>query len=302
MTRTISFCIPDSKAGCTIKEYAKNVLGFSTRVLAEQKRLPDGILRNGTPCFVTARLQAGDTLSFSLEEKGEKYDPAPLPFPVLWETEDYIAIDKPFQMPIHPSPGHNRDSLLNAAAYYFQSKNQSFVFRPLYRLDKDTSGIVLLGKHRLAVSAAQLQKCYFAVCQGYLEGEGNIDFPIGLEAGSKIKREVGHGDCALTYWKALKQEDNHTLVALSLATGRTHQIRVHMASIGHPLVGDDLYGGNLQYMNRQALHCGLLHVKSIPFDIDRWIFSDFPADIIAAFPWIDNDIQFYQDQIGREFF
>ena len=181
----------------------------------------------------------------------------------------------------------DRDSLLNRVAFHYQRTGQAPAFRPLYRLDKDTSGILLVGKHRAAVSSAQVEKTYYAVCQGELSGDGTVEAPIALEPGSKIRRCCREdGQPAVTHWQVLASQEGHTLLRLRLETGRTHQIRVHMAHLGHPLAGDDLYGGSRQRLCRQALHCGELSLVCKPLGAGLRLAAPFPEDMAAAFPWI----------------
>lgn len=283
MTRLLEYLISPECGGLTVKDFSKKRLDFSTRVLAELKR-EDGILKNGASCRVTEKLLAGDRLAFRLPEEQKEYPAAPLPLKILFENEDYLIVDKPPAMPIHPSPGHDKDSLLNAAAFHYQETGQSCLFRPLYRLDRDTGGVIAVGKHRLAVSAARVEKRYYAVCQGLLSGEGTIDLPIDLRPGSKIVRECGSGAPAVTHWKAIRSENGCTLLSLRLETGRTHQIRAHLSTVGHPLAGDDLYGGSRELIGRQALHCGWVRLRCPALGMDRDFIADFPLDFRAAFP------------------
>lgn len=272
--------------GISVQRYVRGVLGFSARMLTKQKHLENGLLKNGWPCRSVDILRTGDRLSLTLPEEQGVYPAVSIPITVLFETEDHLAVDKPAGMPVHPSPGHDLDSLLNAAAFYFQETGQNCLFRPLYRLDKDTSGVVLLGKHRAAVSSAQVEKRYFAVCEGKLSGSGTVELPIGLKEGSKIVRECGHGEAAVTLWRAIASSDDHTLLSIKLETGRTHQIRTHLSHEGYPLAGDDLYGGSRKLIGRQALHCGWVHLSGSAFSVDTQLISEFPPDIRAAFPWL----------------
>lgn len=284
--RVLRFEIPPACEGMTVRDFARKQAGLSARFLTKQKQLPSGILKNGFPCRTVDRLSTGDVLSFPLPEEVPEYLEVSTSLTVLWETEDYLAVEKPPDMPVHPSPGHNRDSLLNAVAYYYRQTGQQHLFRPLYRLDKDTSGVLVIGKHRAAVSTAVIEKRYFAVCEGELSGSGTIDLPIGLREGSKIVRACGFGEKAVTHWKAIACEEGHTLLSLCLETGRTHQIRAHMAHFGHPLAGDDLYGGSRERIGRQALHCGLVSVFSKALAVKAEITSELPADFCTAFPWL----------------
>ncbi len=284
--RLLRYTVPPGWEGASVKDFAQKRLGFSSRVLAQQKRIPGGVTQNGMPVFTTARLHAGDELAFALPEEAAGYPAAPLPLAVLWESGDYLIVDKPAWMPMHPSPGHDRDSLLHAVAYYYGQTGQSHRVCPLYRLDKDTSGLAALGKHRLAACAVAVEKRYFAVCQGGLSGSGTVDVPIGLEPGSKIKRACGAGQRAVTHWQAVCAANGHTLCAIRLETGRTHQIRAHFAYMGHPLAGDDLYGGSLALIGRQALHCGWLALSSPALAVPGPLTCPFPAGLRAAFPWL----------------
>ena len=145
----------------------------------------------------------------------------------------------------------------------------------------------MVGKHRAAVSSAQVEKAYYAVVEGNLSGSGTVDSPIGLEPGSKIRRHCcPDGQPAVTHWESLLQQEDHSLLKFHLETGRTHQIRVHMASLGYPLAGDDLYGGSLERIPRQALHCGAVSLTCVPLRTDLKLTCPFPEDFLRAFPWV----------------
>lgn len=287
MSRTLTYTVPPEWDGRTVKDFARQHLGLSSRAFVKQKYLPGGLVKNGQPCRSVDLLRAGDRLCLTLPEEAETYQAVEGPLSILYEDQDYLAVDKPPAMPVHPSPGHDRDSLLNRVAFHYQLTGQAPAFRPLYRLDKDTSGILLVGKHRAAVSSAQVEKTYYAVCQGELSGDGTVEAPIGLEPGSKIRRCCREdGQPAVTHWQVLASQEGHTLLRLRLETGRTHQIRVHMAHLGHPLAGDDLYGGSRYRLCRQALHCGELSLVCKPLGAGLRLAAPFPEDMAAAFPWI----------------
>lgn len=287
MSRALTYTVPPAWDGRTVKDFARQHLGLSSRAFVKQKYLPGGLVKNGQPCRSVDLLRAGDRLCLTLPEEAETYQAVEGPLSILYEDQDYLAVDKPPAMPVHPSPGHDRDSLLNRVAFHYQLTGQAPAFRPLYRLDKDTSGILLVGKHRAAVSSAQVEKTYYAVCQGELSGDGTVEAPIGLEPGSKIRRCCREdGQPAVTHWQVLASQEGHTLLRLRLETGRTHQIRVHMAHLGHPLAGDDLYGGSRYRLCRQALHCGELSLVCKPLGAGLRLAAPFPEDMAAAFPWI----------------
>ena len=280
--RKLEYTVPKDWDGATVKGFARGYLGLSARALTGQK-FEGGILVNGEDSRVTRVLQAGDALCCTVPEEPMGYPPAELPLEVLYEDEDFLIINKPPGRPVHPSPGHDCDSVLNAISWYYKHTGQSHRVRPLYRLDKDTSGVLALAKHRIAAGAVT-EKEYLAVCEGELTGAGSIAEPIGLKEGSRIVRACGAGQPAVTRFWALDSREGHSLVRLRLETGRTHQIRVHMSAFGNPLAGDDLYGGSREYINRQALHCQLLKLECKAVGMRKTFHAAVPKDILKAFP------------------
>ena len=283
MTRTLEFVVDREQEKMDVRTFVRRYLKFSARVLTALK-YEGKILKNGEPVHSNAILKTGDTLTLTLFETGETYEKADLPFPVLYEDEDFLVLDKPYDMPVHPSPGHDRDSVLNAAAWYFQN-TPDFVFRPLYRLDKDTTGALVLAKNKFA-AGAELIKTYRAVCEGETPESGRLNIPVGLKPGHKVERCAGIGDEAVTEFQTVKTNGGYSLVDFHLKTGRTHQIRVHMAHIGHPVAGDDLYGGHTDRTNRQMLCCRAVRIVCPALDIDKTVETDFPPEQKARFPEI----------------
>ena len=284
-TRVLAYTVPEGWAG-PVKRFAREYLGFSARALSAQK-YEGGIWVNGLMRHADFCLAPGDRLRFPIAPEEMGYPPVELPLSIVYEDGDFLIVDKAQGMPVHPSPGHDADSLLNAVAFYYRRTGQAHRVRPLYRLDKDTGGLLAIAKHRAAAGAA-LRKRYLAVCEGVLTGGGTVDAPIGLGPGSKIVRVCGPGlpggQPAVTHWQALKTDGSHTLLGLTLETGRTHQIRAHMAYLGHPLAGDDLYGGSLAVVQRQALFCAELHVICRAVGLDREFRGQLPSHVRDAFP------------------
>ena len=281
----LSFPVPPEWDGRQVKEFIRRALGFSARTLTQLKQTPDGILKNGLPARTVDPLAAGDVLTLSPPQEQGTYPPVFTPLTVVYEDEHFLVVDKPANMPVHPSPGHDRDSLCNAVAGFYAQSGQHHLVRPLYRLDRDTSGLIVLGKHRPA-AGAQVEKRYFSVCEGILSGSGTIDVPIGLAPQSKIRRVCGTGERAVTHWRCLCTGEGHSFLELKLETGRTHQIRAHLSWLGHPIAGDDLYGGSREKIGRQALFCGKLRLLSPALQVEQSLACGLPEDIRTAFPWI----------------
>ncbi len=285
MTRTLRFTAAPEQEGQDIRTFARRTLGFSASVLKELKYNGE-ILKNGSPCVSTDRIFAGDTLSLTLYEHGRDDEQIGQTPPILYEDEDFLAFDKPAGMPVYPTPGHDRDSLLNASAE--KCREEDMRFRPLYRLDRDTTGVLVLAKNRFAAGAA-LKKIYLAVCEGKTEESGEIASPIGLKEGHRIQRTTGGGQPAQTFYRRLAFDGEHSLVAFRLATGRTHQIRVHMASVGHPVAGDDLYGGSTKTVDRQMLCCVKVEIQSVGLRKAVSVCADFSGQQKRLFPRLFSD-------------
>lgn len=249
--------------------------GVSRRLTARLKRVSGGITRNGCPVRTVDLVRAGDVISLKAEDERLTEPNGELSAPIVYEDGDVIVFNKPAGMPVHPSAGHRGDTLGN----FFASLYPALTFRPINRLDKDTSGLCAAAKNPYAASLlnGNISKVYFAVTEGtpvppasdkpvgnplirwYKSpvGEFVIDAPIGRAEASVVRRTVrADGRRAVTRYTILKENGGRCLVRVVIETGRTHQIRVHFSSVGHPLAGDDFYGGGLGFCQRQALHCG----------------------------------------------
>ena len=279
--KTIRFSVLPEYHGAQAKVFLKRGCGVSDRLLSQCKKIQNGLLKNGRPIWAVDTVSSGDIITLALPQEHNHMAPQALPVSVAWEDDYLLILNKPPYMPVHPSPGHDDGTLCNFVSFYQRQKGEDWSFRPINRLDKDTSGLVLGGKDAYtAFALKKVKKTYYAVCQGELFGDGVIDAPIRLKEGHGIQRETGlGGKPAVTHWRALAWGKGHTLLALTLETGRTHQIRVHLSSIGHPLAGDDFYGGRMGNMERQALHCGEMELTHPIFSSKIQVNAPLPEDL-----------------------
>lgn len=276
--REIIFKIDDKNIGLMIRDFLRN-FGVSSALLTKLKQDENGIKLNGKFAKAIEVLKSGDNLTINIKNSGkmpEKFECENVK--VAYNDEDILVLNKPPLMPVHESRNHRGDTLANVAACYMES---DCAFRAVYRLDRDTSGLVLIAKNELAASklAGKIKKDYYAVVSGKFEGRGTIDLPIRRVQESIIERGVfDDGERAITHYEAIKTDGENTLLKLNLETGRTHQIRVHFSHLGAPLLGDALYGGNCEKINRQALHCKTIYFTHPITHEKITVDSDFPKD------------------------
>ena len=265
MERTITYHIDSAAAGLRIEQYLRR-RGYSYQNLTQLKKMHESILLNGVWSYMRASVQDGDILTVHIQEpeSSPHIPPVSLPLDIVYEDEDIVVVNKPAGMPIHPSLNNYENSLANGLMYYYQEQGKPFIFRCTNRLDRDTSGLTVVAKHMVSSCILsgmgvrhEITREYLAVVRGVLKpSEGTIDAPIGRTGSSMIERKIDYenGERAVTHYRAIKEQNGHSLVSLILETGRTHQIRVHMKYIGRPLVGDYLYNPDMEYITRQALH------------------------------------------------
>lgn len=277
--REIEFIIKQQDDGLQIKDFLRN-FGISSSLLAKLKRTENGITKNGKFAKAIETVHCGDTMMIRIENKGTMPTPVKMDIEIVFEDEDIIVFNKPPFMPVHESRNHIGDTLSNFAAYHIK---ENTAFRAVYRLDRDTSGLVLAAKHELAASklAGQINKDYYAVVEGIITNSATIDAPIARCGDSIIKRKVDSGgENAITHYTPVSSKDGNTLLKINLETGRTHQIRVHFSHIGHPLLGDSLYGGRTDRISRQALHCKDIYFTHPITRKEMHLTTDFPRDIL----------------------
>ena len=247
------------------------------------------ILLNNKICDTRSIANVGDviTIDFNYEEDNSNIVPTQMNLDIVFEDDWLLIINKPAGIATHPSVLHFSDSLCNGVRFYFDSISLKKKVRPVNRLDLNTSGLVVFAKceyiQECLISQMKsnvFKKDYLAICDGIFEDKvGVIDLPIARKENSIIERCISEdGQISITHYEVLNEFDNFSLVKCSLETGRTHQIRVHMSAIGHPLVGDSLYGNISNLIGRQALHCYHICFSHPIFKNNLDFVCDLPND------------------------
>ena len=264
--RYLQLNIPPELTGRTVDSLLRRHLQLSGTVIRRIKWLEDGITVDGKRVTVRHKVCEGETLSVRLTDPSSAEQPVPTegPLDILYEDEDMVVINKHPGILIHPSHGHFDDTVGNYLMWHWQQRGEESGFHPVHRLDKGTTGLLIVAKHphgqeklKNQLHTGAFRRRYLAVCEGVpFPSAGVIEAPIGMVDGSLMQREVRpDGQAARTHYKVHSTHGSRSLLELELETGRTHQIRVHMAHIGHPLTGDFLYGTeDKSLISRPALH------------------------------------------------
>lgn len=276
MKRVINYTVDKSDENKTIHLFLREHF-YPVKIITHLKHTDNSVCLNDVPVFLNTNLKTGDklTINYLEDDESENIVPVNLPFKIIYEDEDIMVIDKPADMPVHPAINNFENTLANGIAYYFKDKDEHFVFRCINRLDRNTSGLLIVAKHRLSAAILsdfmkkrKIHREYLALAKGlFNDKSGTIDLPIGRVNESIIERFVDfqNGDSAITHYEVIKEFDSSSifrvecsLLKIHLETGRTHQIRVHMSHIGHPLLGDTLYNKEPGSLSRQALHSHII--------------------------------------------
>ncbi len=237
--------------------YLRKYAGISAQMIKRLKAVPDGMTRNGQHLRTVDPVCSGDIIILHMPEVCKHLPNPALRLSIVYESSQILVCDKPVGMPVHPSILHREDTLAN----WFAAQYPDCGFHAVNRLDRNTSGLCLIAKTAYAANCLRndVQKRYFALVGAGLHGVGTVDAPIARAQASMITRCVrADGKPAVTHYRVIEEMPDCTLLELTLETGRTHQIRVHMAYIGYPLLGDDLYGGDCSRIQTHALHCGAM--------------------------------------------
>ena len=260
----LRYTIKDTDTYKNIKEVLKAYFKISERLLLRLKNTQN-ILLNNEPTYVSKEISSGDEIEVLIDfiEDNSNIVPTKMDLDIIYEDDSFIVVNKAPNMAIHPSMLHYDTSLSNGIRYYFDSINLKKKIRPVNRLDKDTSGLVIFAKNEYIqeclvsqMKTKDMKKTYIAICEGIFEEKsGTINLPIARKPNSIIERCVdSSGDQAITHYEVLKEFQNTSVVKCILETGRTHQIRVHLSHINHPILGDTLYGKKYTTISRQLLH------------------------------------------------
>ncbi|MDX5725232.1 RluA family pseudouridine synthase [Clostridioides difficile] len=272
----------------TLKEVLLDKLNFSVRSLSKMKR-EKSVLVNGVYKKPSLKVYSGDLIEVKIDEEKANFEPQDLNLQIIYDDFDIIMVNKPPFMVVHPTKSHYDKTIANGISYYIDNQKENVKIRFVNRLDMNTSGLVIVAKnayahHTLstAMSENKVEKKYITVVDGIIkENEGTIDEPIYRPTEDSIKRIIDErGQSSVTHYKVIERLENATVLEVSLETGRTHQIRVHMAHIGHGIIGDELYGYvDEELINRQALHAYKLEFEQ-PRTKEKLKFkADIPEDM-----------------------
>ena len=293
MERILNYTISAADEGMIVLDFLRKQ-GFSRHILTAMKADREALSLNGQKAGGRTVLSCGDHFRVRLLETvpADGILPTPLNIPVLYEDEDILVINKPADMPVHPSIGNYTNTLANGVAAYLDAKGEHSPFRCINRLDRDTSGALILAKNAFSAAVLstqmrnrQIRRTYLAVVEGITPPNGTISAPISRVDDSVIERHVDflHGEPAVTHYERLETKNEHSLLEIHLETGRTHQIRVHMGYIGHPLPADYLYHPEYDCFKRQPLHSLQLEFRHPVTDKSMCLLAPIPEDMCNAF-------------------
>ena len=293
MNRIFHYQITENEQGTTVLDFLRKK-GFSRHILSSMKADKEALTRNGQRIGGREQLLAGDHFRVRLLETvdSDGIVPVSMPLSILYEDEDILVINKPADMPVHPSIGNYTNTLANGVAAYLDAKDEHSPFRCINRLDRDTSGALILAKNAFSAAVLstqmrnrQIRRTYLAVVEGITPPNGTISAPISRVDDSVIERHVDflRGEPAVTHYERLEVKNEHSLLEIHLETGRTHQIRVHMGYIGHPLPADYLYHPVYDCFKRQPLHSLQLEFRQPVTDKPMCLLAPVSEDMCNAF-------------------
>ena len=281
----LQFVVPPAAEGQPLGRFLRS-RGVTAGMIRAVKHTGGGFFADAEPLHTNQAVHAGQCVHFALPpDPPTSVVPQPVPLRIVYEDDFAAVLEKPAGLAVHPTLNYPDHTLANGWIEHLRQQGKTGVFRPVNRIDKNTSGLVLCAQNAFAAPllAAGAQKCYLAIVQGEMPpGPGQVEAPIGRRGDSIIGRCVTpHGKYSLTAYTVLAAGGGCSLLACVPRTGRTHQIRVHMAYIGHPLAGDTLYGGDKKYIVRHALHCAVLRFPHPMTGALQRVQSPLPPDMQA---------------------
>lgn len=275
---------PDLQSDLSVKDFLRRKIGLSLSAWRKLKANGE-ILLDQTPILPNQPLLPGKKLTIRWT-RDTQLEAIEMPLNIVFEDDALLVLEKPAGLLVHPSSLSSEKTLANGVSHYFKMRNPYWHFHPVHRLDRNTSGLLVVAKtphvqHKLTQEGFAINRKYWALVEGNVNPrEGRIDLPIARHPDSIILRRVSlEGQPALTLYRTLQQTDAFSWLEIELQTGRTHQIRVHLSALGHPLLGDDLYGGSINLLPRQALHSCALSFKHPLNGNTISLQSTWPSDI-----------------------
>ena len=292
--RVIEYTVPERFDGRKVFHFLRGGCGASVRLVRMLRHTPHTLQINGADARTIDPVYAGDTVRIAIPDEDATVAPLAAPLEILYEDDDLVVVNKSPFMAMHPTHNHQGDTLANAMAAHLAGQGKQAVFRAVGRLDKGTSGAVVCALHPFSASklAGKVQKEYLAIVQGHPAPQGTVTTPIYRPDPMKTLRACSETlgvEPAVTHWTVEEEFPGASLVRLRLETGRTHQIRVHMAHLGHPLAGDTMYGAFLPALGHQMLHCALCRFTHPVTGEQTEVSAPLPADFIQTLEALRGD-------------
>ena len=286
----LKYTVKQEDVGRKIDAILKNRMNISRRMITGLKK-NNSIFLNGKQAFTNIKVNVNDEVSVNIvKDESQDIEPQDIPIEIVFEDNDLLILNKQPGIVVHPTKNYLDGTLANGIVNHWREKGESTIVRLVNRLDRDTSGLIIIAKNQFCHQAMakqmdvdNVEKKYYAIVHGDLEkDEGTIDLPIDRPTYQSIKRDVmEEGTKAVTHYWVVERFNNATLVEIRLETGKTHQIRVHMTHIGHPLFGDTLYGDSddMDFISRQALHAYMLKFNHPRSGEHMKLCADLPKDM-----------------------
>lgn len=291
LVRLLGFTVPNERDGLSIGDVLRRDRGLS-RTLMTRIRQDGRITINGDEAMAWTLVTGGDQVEVWLPDSPSPgVIPEAIPIDVVHEDDDVLVLNKPPGLVVHPTKGYPRGTLANAVAHYWKEKGMAITVRPVHRLDRDTSGVILFAKNAYAdqhlseqLTTGKMKRRYWALAQGVVRPpEGTIELRIAVAKDPDLREVSPQGQVAITRYRTLETWERHCLMEVELLTGRTHQIRAHFSHLGHPLVADEQYGAQLtELLGRTGLHAKELSFFHPTQRVRVTLTTELPSDFQAA--------------------